>query len=212
MIVQNVSQRRHDRGQLHGRQGRPARNAPRRRDSPRAISAPPRLPTTPTSPRSRSLAWACAPTPASPPRMFEVLAAAGINIQMITTSEIKISVLVDRHPPCDGVAGYPPRVLALEQLNSASSAFTPSSPTQARSRAMKLVPLVDVDAEPGAGQAPASTPPNRTADARNGRPGDRRSRARRVASPGCTLSRPRPPGLRRAASFARSPRPACSST
>ena len=28
--------------------------------------------------------------------MFEALAAAGINIQMITTSEIKISVLVDR--------------------------------------------------------------------------------------------------------------------
>ena len=28
--------------------------------------------------------------------LFEVLAAAGINIQMITTSEIKISVLVDR--------------------------------------------------------------------------------------------------------------------
>lgn len=29
-------------------------------------------------------------------RMFEALAAAGVNIQMITTSEIKISVLVDR--------------------------------------------------------------------------------------------------------------------
>jgi hypothetical protein len=28
--------------------------------------------------------------------MFEALANAGINIQMITTSEIKISVLVDR--------------------------------------------------------------------------------------------------------------------
>ena len=28
--------------------------------------------------------------------MFEAIAAAGINIQMITTSEIKISVLVDR--------------------------------------------------------------------------------------------------------------------
>ncbi len=34
-------------------------------------------------------------------RMFEALAAAGINIQMITTSEIKISVLVSR---ADGVA------------------------------------------------------------------------------------------------------------
>ena len=29
-------------------------------------------------------------------KMFEVLSAEGINIQVITTSEIKISVLVDR--------------------------------------------------------------------------------------------------------------------
>ena len=37
-----------------------------------------------------------ATSPASPSRMFRALAEKGINILMITTSEIKISVLVDR--------------------------------------------------------------------------------------------------------------------
>ena len=39
---------------------------------------------------------ACGPTPESRPRCSKRLAEAGVNIQMITTSEIKISVLVDR--------------------------------------------------------------------------------------------------------------------
>ena len=47
-------------------------------------------------PRSRSWASACAATPAWPPRMFKALAAENINIKVITTSEIKISVLIDR--------------------------------------------------------------------------------------------------------------------
>ncbi len=42
--------------------------------------------------------------------MFETLARAGINIQMITTSEIKISVLVDR---AFGRAGSPGRASGL---------------------------------------------------------------------------------------------------
>ena len=107
-------------------------------------------PTTPTSPRSRSSAWACAPTPASPPRCSRRSPTAGINIQMITTSEIKISVLVDR-------ASAVPALRAVHRaflLDRAQSAQPPSSAVvrAARSepRAMKLVPLAEDDAEPGA--------------------------------------------------------------
>ena len=42
------------------------------------------------------MASACAATQASPPRCFKVLSDEGINIKVITTSEIKISVLIDR--------------------------------------------------------------------------------------------------------------------
>ena len=44
--------------------------------------------------------------------MFEALADAGVNLQMITTSEIKISVLVDRALGRAGAASGPPRVPA----------------------------------------------------------------------------------------------------
>ena len=47
------------------------------------------------SPRSRSSASACAAMPASPPKRFKALAEKGINIRAITTSEIKISMLID---------------------------------------------------------------------------------------------------------------------
>ena len=79
--------------------------------------------------------------------LFEVLASAGINIQMITTSEIKISVLVDR---ASGAAALrvAHQAFALEKLNGASSTFIPRSPNQDKPRAMKLVPLVDAEAEP----------------------------------------------------------------
>ncbi|WP_455854182.1 aspartate kinase [Ensifer canadensis] len=45
--------------------------------------------------RSRSSASACAATPALPPSAFRALADKGINIKAITTSEIKISILID---------------------------------------------------------------------------------------------------------------------
>ena len=35
--------------------------------------------------------------PASRAQMFEALAAESVNIKVITTSEIKVSVLIDRH-------------------------------------------------------------------------------------------------------------------
>ena len=48
-----------------------------------------------TWPRSRSSASACAATPASPRPCSRALAERGVNIQVISTSEIKISVLID---------------------------------------------------------------------------------------------------------------------
>ena len=47
------------------------------------------------SARCRSSASACARTSASRRKMFKALADEGINIQMISTSEIKISVVID---------------------------------------------------------------------------------------------------------------------
>ena len=45
-------------------------------------------------------------------RMFRALADAGVNIEMITTSEIKISVLVDARPGASGAADGAPGVRA----------------------------------------------------------------------------------------------------
>jgi aspartate kinase len=50
---------------------------------------------TPRSARSPSSASACAATWASPARCSDALSEEGINIQMISTSEIKISVVID---------------------------------------------------------------------------------------------------------------------
>ena len=50
----------------------------------------------PTWPRSRPSASACAASRAWPPRCSARSANEGINIKVITTSEIKISVLIDR--------------------------------------------------------------------------------------------------------------------
>jgi aspartate kinase len=89
--------------------------------------------------------------------LFEVLASAGINIQMITTSEIKISVLVDR---ASGAAALrvAHQAFALEKLNGASSTFVPRSPNQDKPRAMKLVPLVEAAAETGGGEGAPGAP------------------------------------------------------
>ncbi len=67
--------------------------------------------------------------------MFEALAEAGVNIQMITTSEIKISVLVERSAAAEALRAVH-RAFALDQL---SSHFT-----EPRSRAgLKPVPEDD---------------------------------------------------------------------
>ena len=126
MIVQNVATDGHDRGQLHRRRGRPGRDpaAPPRR--PPGRSAPRASPTTPRSPRSRSSAWGCGPTPAWPPRCSRPWPTAGINIQMITTSEIKISVLVDRGLGRRGPARRPPGVRARRAAPTTSPPFAPA--------------------------------------------------------------------------------------
>ena len=96
MIVQNVG----DDGQADisftvFRDDLPATLDGRRRGR-RANWAPRRSATTTTCRRSRSSAWAWPTQTGVADRMFRALAEAGINIQMITTSEIKISVLVAR--------------------------------------------------------------------------------------------------------------------
>ena len=45
-------------------------------------------------------------------RMFAALAAAGVNMKMITTGDIKIWVLVDKADGVQGAAGGPPGVRA----------------------------------------------------------------------------------------------------
>ncbi len=72
--------------------------------------------------------------------MFEAMAAAGINIQMITTSEIKISVLVDRASAIPALRAVH-EAFQLERTGVGHSPFVP-----ARTRAvMDLVPLAEAD-------------------------------------------------------------------
>jgi aspartate kinase len=73
--------------------------------------------------------------------MFEALAAAGVNIQMITTSEIKISVLVDRASAVAALRAVH-RAFLLDQLDGSPP---PSPPRRPGSGPMKLVPLVELD-------------------------------------------------------------------
>ena len=101
-------QRRHDRAEhlrrrphrhdllLPGRRGaaRPRRH--RRGARPRARSTTPASTSTRTSPRSRSSASACAARPASPTACSRRWPRDGVNIKVITTSEIKVCVLIDR--------------------------------------------------------------------------------------------------------------------
>ena len=75
--------------------------------------------------------------------MFEAIAAAGINIQMITTSEIKISVLVDRASAVPALRAVHKAFLLDEVHARPQPGFTASKST---TRAMKLVPLADQDA------------------------------------------------------------------
>ncbi len=75
--------------------------------------------------------------------MFEALAREGINIQMITTSEIKISVLVERAKAAAALRAVHEAFL-LHEINVEPS--PPFVPTSTANRAMKLVPLIDSDA------------------------------------------------------------------
>ena len=91
--------------------------------------------------------------------MFEALADAGVNLQMITTSEIKISVLVDRASAVPALR-IVHRAFLLDRHQDALPAFALSS-SEARSqpRGMKLVPLADDEAEPAAEAGSSSGEP-----------------------------------------------------
>ncbi|WP_165230411.1 aspartate kinase [Aquisphaera insulae] len=74
--------------------------------------------------------------------MFRAIADAGINIQMITTSEIKISVLVERGAAVAALRAVH-KEFRLEEVHAFPQAeFKPETST---TRAMTLVPLVEVD-------------------------------------------------------------------
>ena len=91
--------------------------------------------------------------------MFEALADAGVNLQMITTSEIKISVLVDRASAVPALRVVH-RAFLLERHQNAQPAFaSSSSEVRIGPRAMKLVPLAEDDAEPAAGAGSSSSEP-----------------------------------------------------
>ena len=97
MIVQNVATERDDRDQLHRRRGRPGRDARRVAEAAaRAIGAAGVTHDAEVAKVSVVGLGHARRTPASPRRCSRPWPTAGINIQMITTSEIKISVLVDR--------------------------------------------------------------------------------------------------------------------
>jgi aspartate kinase len=74
--------------------------------------------------------------------MFEAIAATGINIQMITTSEIKISVLVDRESGVPALRAVHKAFLLDEVHTRPQPTFAPAISS---TRAMKLVPLADPD-------------------------------------------------------------------
>ena len=95
MIVQNTSNDGHtdmtftiSKEGSHRRPWKSAALSPR--STATAIS-----PTAPMWPRFPASASACAITPASRPGLFPALTKEGINILMISTSEIKITILID---------------------------------------------------------------------------------------------------------------------
>jgi aspartate kinase len=91
--------------------------------------------------------------------MFEALADAGVNLQMITTSEIKISVLVDRTSAVLALRTVH-RAFLLDRHPAGLPAFVAaSSETRAQPRAMKLVPLAEDDTEVAGEPASLSSEP-----------------------------------------------------
>ena len=93
-------------------------------------------------------------------RMFRVLADEGINIEAITTSEIKVSVLVEREQ-------------ALDALRAVHSEFELDKPPRDRV-AFGELPHADKGAMPGRHRGPAAA---------DGRPHDRQRLARRDRRP-----------------------------
>jgi aspartate kinase len=81
--------------------------------------------------------------------MFEALAEAGITIQMISTSEIKISVLVARSAATEALWAVH-RAFGLER--PLVDASVPFQPTSLRRSPKQVIPLAD-------GGIPATTPP-----------------------------------------------------
>jgi aspartate kinase len=76
--------------------------------------------------------------------MFEALAAEGINIHMITTSEIKISVLIERVHAAAALRAVH-KAFLLDEIHS--EAPQPFRPSPAGERPLKLVPLISGDAD-----------------------------------------------------------------
>ncbi|QEH36223.1 Aspartokinase [Aquisphaera giovannonii] len=81
--------------------------------------------------------------------MFRAIADAGINIQMITTSEIKISILVERSSAVAALRAVH-RAFQLDQVHAFPQ--PDFSPERSTTRAMTLVPLVEVDSGGNGGQ------------------------------------------------------------
>ena len=81
--------------------------------------------------------------------MFEALAQAGVNLQMISTSEIKISVLVDRASSAEALQVVH-RAFGLERpIDDAPAPFTPRLPFRPP---LPVVPATEGD--------PSATPPS----------------------------------------------------
>ena len=97
-------QRRHDRAehldrgqdghQLHDAVGRHGRRRGHRQPRRPRRSAPPASPTTTTSPRCRVVGAGMKTSPGIAAKMFRTLADEGVNIEMISTSTIRISVVI----------------------------------------------------------------------------------------------------------------------
>src|SRR5262249_55471053 len=78
--------------------------------------------------------------------MFESLADAGVNLQMITTSEIKISVLVDRASAVNALR-IVHRAFMLDRQQTPLPGRAEAAPPRPGPGAMKLVPLAEVDSD-----------------------------------------------------------------
>ena len=130
-------QHRHDRAEHLRRRHRPDRHLVHAAARPTARPRWPRWPgsrtrsattsccTTTRSARSRWSAPACAATPASPRSFFAALADAGVNIEMISTSEIRISVVIDEDQSTPPSPPFTPRSTSTATRSRPSSTEGP---------------------------------------------------------------------------------------